>query len=121
MDFGLKTDGITADMTFEKADSILNNIYLSLMIPRGGFFQNPDFGSRLHLLLRAKNTANTETLAKAYCEEALQWLINTGKAGKIEVFTERDMAENINRLKLLVRVTQTDGQQIEFETFLEVV
>jgi len=71
--------------------------------------------------LRAKNTANTELLAKEYCKEALQWLIDTGKARKIEIFTERDVLQDMHRLKLLVQVTQADGRQVEFETFLEVV
>lgn len=121
MDFKIEIDGATADMTFEKADTIMNNIYLSLMIPRGSFFQNPDFGSRLHLLLRAKNTANTEMLAKEYCKEALQWITDTGKAKKIEVITERDRTQDLHRLKVLIRATQADGQQVTFETFLEVI
>lgn len=121
MDYKIEISGVTADMTFEKADSILNNIYLSLMIRRGSFFQNPDFGARLHLLQRAKNTANTELLAKEYCKEALQWLFDTGKAEKIEVFTERDITQDLHRLKLLIRVTQADGQQVSYATFLEVI
>lgn len=121
MDYKIEISGTTADMTFEKAETIMNNVYLSLMIQRGSFFQNPDFGSRLHLLQRGKNTANTELLAKEYCKEALQWLIEAGKADKIEVFTERDVNQDPYRLKLLVSVTQADGRQVTFETFLEVV
>lgn len=121
MDFKINIDGITADMTWDKADTIINNIYLSLVVPRGSFFQNPEFGSRLHLLQRAKNTGRTERLAREYCLEALQWLQDIGRAKKIEVFTKRDRTENINRLKLLIQVTQANEQQVTFETFLEVV
>ena len=35
------------------ASSLLNNIYLSLMIPLGSWWFNPSFGSRLHLLRHA--------------------------------------------------------------------
>ena len=121
MDFKITTDGITGQMTFEKADSITNNIYLSLMVEKGSFFQNTDFGSRLHLLKRAKNTEKTAALAEEYCKEALQWLLNIGRATKINVYSERDRLQDLNRLKLLIEVTQSDGRQISFQTFTEVV
>lgn len=108
-------------MSFEKATdgNILNNIYLSLMVKKGSFFQNPDFGSRLHIL--KKNTDRNEALAVEYCKEALQWLIDTGRASKIDIYTERDRTQNLNRLKLLVEATKADGDVVTFWTFLEVV
>lgn len=121
MDFKILTEDAVGQMTFDKSDSIMNNVFLSLMIEKGSFFQNPDFGSRLHLLKRAKNTEKTAALAEEYCKEALQWLIDTGRAKKIEVFTQRDRIQDLNRLKLLVEVTQADGRQVSFETFVEVV
>ena len=99
----------------------MNNIYLSLIVRRGSFFQNTDFGSRLHLLKRAKNTEKTAALAEEYCKEALQWLIDTGRATKINVYTQRDRLQDLNRLKLLAEVTQADGRQVSFETFVEVI
>lgn len=121
MDFKIMTEDAIGQMTFDKADNIFNNVFLSLMIEKGSFFQNPEFGSRLHLLKRAKNTEKTAALAEEYCKEALQWLIDAGRAKKIEVFTQRDRLQDLNRLKLLVEVTQADGRQVSFETFVEVV
>jgi phage gp46-like protein len=121
MDFKIYTEDAVGQMTFDKADNIFNDVFLSLMIEKGSFFQNPEVGSRLHLLKRAKNTEKTAALAEEYCKEALQWLIDTGRAKKIEVFTERDRLQDLNRLKLLVEVTQADGRQVSFETFVEVV
>lgn len=121
MDFKIYTEDTVGQMTFDKADNIFNNVFLSLMIEKGSFFQNPDFGSRLHLLKRAKNTEKTAALAEEYCKEALQWLIDTGRAKKIEVFTQRDRLQDLNRLKLLIEVTQSDGKPVSFETFVEVV
>ena len=123
MDFRINIEqgtGLGA-MTFEKADTILNNIYLSLIVRKGSFFQNTDFGSRLHLLKRAKNTEKTAALAEEYCKEALQWLLNIGRATKINVYSERDRLQDLNRLKLLIEVTQSDGRQISFETFAEII
>jgi phage gp46-like protein len=116
MDYKLNINGSIADMTWEKADTILNNVYLSLMVKRGTFFQNPDFGMRS--LARAKNTKNVEVLAKEYCLEALQWIKDSKKATKIDVFAQRD---SLNRMKVLIEVVQADGRQVNFETFLEVV
>lgn len=124
MDFtiDIATDGLaTGGMTFNKAENIMNNIYLSLMIRRGAWFQNPDFGSRLHLLLRAKNTPHTAALAEDYCKEALQWLIDTGRATKISVYSQRDRTQDLHRLKLAIEVTQSDGRRVTFDTFVEVV
>ena len=124
MDFALLIEnqsGIAA-MTFEKASggNLYNNIHLSLVIRRGSFFQNTDFGSRLHLLQRAKNTAQTEALAIEYCREALQWLIDARRVAKIDIYTERDRTQDINRLKLLVEATKTDGDVVSFTTFVRV-
>ena len=103
--------------TFEPVEDITNNIYLSLKIKKGSFFQNPTFGSRLYELDRAKNTAGTAALAEEYAKESLQWLIDTGRALSVAVTTEREQY----RLKLLVEVTQTDGRQVTFEIYLEVI
>jgi len=123
MDFTILTDddATVGRMTFDPAGDIMNNVYLSLVVKRGSWFQNPDFGSRLHLLQRAKNTEKTAALAEEYCREALQWLIDTGRATKIDVHTERDRSEDLHRLKLLVEVTQADGRTVSFDRFVEVV
>jgi phage gp46-like protein len=120
MDFKIDIKQGRGQMTFEKVDDIRNNIYLSLMVRRGSFFQNPNFGSRLHELFRAKNTDKTAALAKEYCKEALQWLIDTGRATEINISTEKDPNE-LNRLKILVEATQSDGRKVTFDTYLEVV
>lgn len=121
MDFKLLTDSEVGTMTFDKAGDVMNNVFLSLMVPRGTWFQNPEFGSRLHLLRRAKNTAQTAALAEEYCREALQWLLDTGRATAIVVYSERDMTQDLHRLKLLVEVTQADGRMVMFDRFVEVV
>ncbi len=125
MDYALQIDNQTgiASMTFAQAEdgNLLNNIYLSLVIRQGSFFQNPEFGSRLHLLQRAKNTARTEALAAEYCKEALQWLIDSGRVSKIDVYTERDRTQDLNRLKILVEATKADGGLVTFTHFVEVI
>jgi len=122
MDFKILTDeDAMGQMTFDPAEDIMNNVFLSLMVKRGSWFQNPDFGSRLHLLQRAKNTEKTAALAEEYCKEALRWLIDTGRATRIDVHTQRDRSQDLHRLKFIVEVTEADGRQVTFERFVEVV
>jgi phage gp46-like protein len=124
MDFAITIDNQTGlgQMTFDKAVNIMNNIYLSLMVKRGSFFADPSFGSRLHLLQRAKNTPTTMRLAIDYCKEALQWMIADGKAKSVEVYAERDRSESLYRLKLLVEVTPVNSDEpVAFSTFIEVI
>ncbi|MDH3975621.1 MAG: phage GP46 family protein [Deltaproteobacteria bacterium] len=116
MDFKIKTASGRPQMTFEKADNIMNNIYLSLAIAKGSFFMDPQFGHRFNEV--RKNTAGAPGQVKEYAKEALQWLIKTGRAKKIEIVTERDGRE---RIKIRVEATQADGREVTFDTFYEVV
>ncbi len=120
-DFKISTDGILGQMALEPADSFFNNIFLSLMIPRGGWFLDRNFGSRLHLLQRAKNTAKTAARAVEYCKEALQWLLDSKRAIGFDFATERDLETNMNRLKISIEATRANGQIVTFQTFVEVV
>ncbi len=124
MDFALEmTDTQIADMTYDEATNgnLYNNIYLSLMVKRGSFFQNTDFGSRLHLLQREKNTPRVEALAVEYCKEALAWLIDAGRVESFDYDTERDTTQNPGRLKIVITATKADGDAVPFTTYVEVV
>lgn len=102
---------------FALTEEIGNNIYLSLMIRKGTWPFAPSFGSRLHLLQREKALERMEKVAKEYCEEALKWIIDKGRAGKIDVATELDK-ENM-RMKCLIEAEQK-GQKVAYEHFVEV-
>ncbi|MEM0355047.1 MAG: phage GP46 family protein [Thermoplasmata archaeon] len=118
MDFKIEIETGTAKgtMTFDKQDNIINNIYLSLMIPKGAFFLNPDFGSKIHLLQRAKNVSNIETIAKNYIEEALKWMLEAGRIKNLQINTEKEQ----ERLKIEV-IAENNMEQVNFTTFLEVI
>ena len=120
MDFGIETTGICGNMTFiPPNEQLMNNIFLSLSITQGTFFASPDFGMRP--LSREKNTDQTAALAREYCLEALQWLLDCGRVTSIDVTVERAMDENPNRLKILVQSIKADLSSITFETYQEVV
>lgn len=119
MDFKIETFAGRGQMTFDKADNIMNNIYLSLMIEKGAFFFNPDFGLRKRIGL--KNIDRYAALLVEDCKEALQWIIDKGRAVKFDISTERDKIQDIARLKLRIEATQADGRIVTFATFKEVV
>jgi phage gp46-like protein len=123
MDFAIQIDSGFGQMSFDQAENgnLLNNIYLSLMVRRGAFFANLDFGSRLHLLQRAKNTPRTEALAIEYCKEALAWLIDAGRVKKFDFYTQRDRVQDFHRLKILIEASKADGDVVSFTAFVEVV
>lgn len=118
-DFAIILNNGMPEMTYAAPDNIFNNVYLSLAVKRGSFFFNPSFGSRFHLL--KKNTARAEKLADAYAREALQWLVDTGRASSFDVMVERDMTQDVNRLKMLVEVTDNNGEPVVYTYFIEVV
>jgi phage gp46-like protein len=118
MDFQIDILAGQPGMTWTKATDIRNNVILSLLIRRGDWWFNPNFGMRP---LPKKNTARAEALVESYALEALQWLLDTGRARKIEVQAERDRTRDLNRMRLSLAVTQADGSLVEFEHFVEVV
>jgi phage gp46-like protein len=124
MDFAIIIDNQTGvgQMTYEKATTLMNNIYLSLKVGRGSFFADTNFGSRLYLLRRSKNTPVTMQLAIDYCKEALQWMIDSGKAQLVNVYAERDRTQDLHRLKLLIEVTPMNSDvPVAFSIFIEVI
>jgi phage gp46-like protein len=121
VDFAIQIKGAEAQMTFDQTTSLGNNVYLSLMVKRGSFFQDPNFGSRLYLLQRAKNTARNEGLAIAYAREALAWLVSSGRATKINVTALINPAWSIWGMKFDVQVFQASGQSVTFTIYTPVV
>ena len=118
MDFKIAFNTFSADMTWYPVQSLENNVWLSLNVRRGSFFAAPNFGL---WPLPNKNTARGATLAVAYVREALQWLIDLGRATAIEVEAVRDPENHPNTLWIRGSVTATDGNRVPFSTFVEVI
>lgn len=102
---------------YELVEDIRNNIYLSLNVRKGTWPFAPELGSRLHLLEREKSLERVARKAKEYCDEALKWIIDKGRAESIEVTVELDKANM--RLKCLIEAVQK-GKTITYEHFVEV-
>lgn len=116
MDFKITIEGVAGAFTFEKADTVINNIFLSLSIPVGSFFLLPKFGSRLDLLKKGKLTPGVIASVPGLVKEALQWMLDLGRLKSVETLTAPDQ----NRLNVRIVCTDVGGRKIEFKTFFEV-
>lgn len=105
-------------MTWGECTTLANNVFLSLAVERGSFFHRPGFGLRKRG--RMKNTAATAALIRHDYLDALQWLIDLGRAKSVKVAAERDRTVDLHRLKISIEVEQADGRVLTFETFREV-
>lgn len=110
-------DGLPC-MAFKSGNDLLTNMILSLEIAQGSFFADPTFGLRPRP--QAKRTQKMVRLIKGDIEDALQWLLDTGRASSIEVTMEIP-TNDLYRVTALVEATAPNGGQIRYEKFVEVV
>ncbi|WP_038914742.1 MULTISPECIES: phage GP46 family protein [Dickeya] len=99
----------TGDYTGTATATLANAVYIRLMTPLGSWWAVPSLGSKLHLLTREKNVSRVYTLARQYAVEALQPLIDDGRATTIEVAT--DAGDN-GWLILIIDVTAPVGREL---------
>jgi phage gp46-like protein len=105
-------------LTPDPARGLANAVYLRLMTPLGSYWADATLGSRLHELLRMKDLSRMSALAKAYAEQALQPLIDDGRAQAIAVTTEQ---RHDGWLRLRVAVTDAGGREHLFEHNVKVM
>jgi phage gp46-like protein len=99
----------------DPANGLANAVYLRLMTPLATWWADPTLGSRLHELQREKDVARVALLAKQYSEQALQPILDDGRARAIVVTTERVKdASAGGRLQLSIAVTDAGGRALTF-------
>ena len=101
----------------DAAQGLANAVYLRLMTPLGSYWADADLGSRLHELQREKDLARVAKLAKQYAEDALQPIIDDGRA-TVEVITQRP---HDGRLLMLITVTDAAGTEQTFQHHVKVI
>ncbi|WOA52493.1 phage GP46 family protein [Dickeya solani] len=99
----------TGDYTGTATATLANAVYIRLMTPLGSWWAVPGLGSKLHLLAREKDVGRVYTLARQYAAEALQPLVDDGRATSIDVATE---ASDNGWLNLIVDVTAPAGREL---------
>jgi phage gp46-like protein len=100
--------------------TVMNNIWLSLMIPKDSFFADRAFGSYLYLLKRAKKSLLTIQRIKDYIRDALGWMIETGRLVSIDPIVT-DSSEFKNRYYVEVKAVQSNNQPITYAFWQEVI
>ncbi len=112
-------DPITRDYAYtagafarDPAAGLANAVYLRLMTPLGSYWADAMLGSRLHELQREKDVARIGVLARQYAEQALQPILDDGRAVAIDVTVEQPKN---SRLLLLIEVTDAAGRKRTFQ------
>lgn len=103
----------TGDYTGTTTTTLANAVYLRLMTPLGSYWAAPSLGSKLHLLAREKDVARVHKLAQQYAAEALQPIVDDGRASAVSVSASAS-AGNPGWLMLLIEVTTATQQTQTF-------
>ncbi len=76
---------LSGDYAGGSVDDLSNAVYLRITTPLGSRFDDPTFGSKLHLLQRTKEVSSVKLLAQQYTEQALQPLIDSKRADHLNI------------------------------------
>jgi phage gp46-like protein len=115
---GALIDTRTGDYTGTRTTNLQNAVYLRLTTPLGSWWADPTLGSRLYELVREKDVARVRTLARQYAEQALQPILDDGRASSIIVTAQHPVS---SKLLLLIEVTQANGKVMPvFEHYVNV-
>lgn len=116
MDAGI--DPTTGDLSGEQISSLANAVYLRLMTPLGTWWADTSLGSRLHELARSKDLSRIGKLAQQYAQDALQPLLDDGRATAVAVTYEQP---HNGWLALLIEVTDATGAPQVFRHLVRVI
>ena len=75
----------TGDYTSKQISTLQNAVYIRLTTPLGTWWADGRVGSLLHTIPKEKDLRHVGPLAQQYAEEALQPLIDDGRAAEIIV------------------------------------
>lgn len=116
MDFALDRDenGLP-QASLGPADELANAVILSLLVRRGSFFIDPNFGSRLHEITTLSDS--NVVLSRQYAAECLDWLRTTNRVSRIVVSASRAPG---GRLNITVTLARRGIGDVIYETFFKV-
>ncbi|OOH87330.1 hypothetical protein BMT54_09985 [Pasteurellaceae bacterium 15-036681] len=109
---------LTGDYTSDTIHTLQNAVYIRLTTPLGSWWANGRVGSLLHTISREKDVSRVGLIAQQYAEEALQDLLNDGRAKEITVTHEQPKN---GRLHLFITVTDNRGETVTFKHPVKVI
>lgn len=110
-------DPLSGDYTGQLT-RLANAVYLRLKTPLGSYWAVPSLGSLLHTLKREKDVPRVNKLAVQYSEQALQPLLDDGRATQITVTASRPQP---GWLELSITVVSASGQTETFKHPVRVI
>lgn len=116
MDAGI--DPTSGDLSGERISSLANAVYIRLTTPLGSWWADKSLGSRLHELKRSKDLSRIGKLARQYAEQALQPLLDDGRAKTITISTEQP---HNGWLLMLIEVVDASGVPQVFRHLVRVI
>jgi phage gp46-like protein len=96
----------------DPTNGLLNSCHLRLSTPLGAYWADKTLGSLLHTLSREKDVVRVQRLAKQYAEQALQPILDDGRATSITVTSEQP---HNGLLYLLFEVVSASGETFTFK------
>ena len=109
---------LTGDYTNQHISTLQNAVYIRLTTPLGSWWANGRVGSLLHTIQREKDLSRVGMLAQQYAEEALQPLLDDGRANEIVVTHEQP---HNGKVILSISVTDSRGEQYMFKHPVNVI
>lgn len=109
---------LTGDYTHSQIRTLQNAVYIRLTTPLDSWWANRRVGSLLHTLTREKDVSRVGLLAEQYAKEALQPLLNDGRAKNIEI---RHSQPKNGTLILHIQVTDNRGETVTFEHPVKII
>lgn len=109
---------LTGDYTDNQTSTLQNAVYIRLTTPLGSWWADGRVGSLLHTLTRDKDVKRVGTLAEQYAREALQPLLDDGRAQNIEISHTQPHNSTI---LLLITVQDARGETYQFTHPVKVI
>lgn len=109
---------LTGDYTNLSISTLQNAVYIRLTTPLGTWWANGRVGSLLHTLTREKDVARVGLLAEQYAQEALQPLLDDGRALAIDI---RHSQPKNGKLFLFIQVTDNRGETLTFKHPVKII
>lgn len=109
---------LTGDYTSKTISTLQNAVYIRLTTPLGSWWADGRVGSLLHTLQREKDVARVGLLAEQYAREALQPLLDDGRAQEINVSHQQP---HNGWCVLLIEVRDARGDSYQFEHPVKVI
>lgn len=115
-DFNLYSDNGKIKMSLDDGDSLKNNLALSLMIPQGSWWYDPEFG--IKWTTADKMRPDAPEIYEQRAMAALQWILDLKRASSITVAAKR-LSKGI--LNVTVEAVAPADRVITYTTFAEVL